>query len=153
MHKKVPSLGSCQFLNSSLHKLFWIGARGGELRFQFVHQGHELIDFGHDAMLFGKGRERVWSLPRTMILPLMSGNSSRICVVTSQPAFSKAGVMNFVQMSRSLRSFLFMQVQFVFQKFLIIPIVPLLQDLGKVNLINTVLMGVILFRNNYFKKT
>lgn len=29
------------------------GAGGGELRFQRVHQGHQLIHFGHDTVLFG----------------------------------------------------------------------------------------------------
>ena len=33
------------------------GAGGGELRFQLVHQGHQLIHFRHDPALFGKGGE------------------------------------------------------------------------------------------------
>ena len=33
------------------------GAGGGELRFQRVHQGHQLIHFGHDPALFGEGWE------------------------------------------------------------------------------------------------
>jgi len=31
------------------------GAGGGELRFQGVHQGHQLLHFGHDPSLFGEG--------------------------------------------------------------------------------------------------
>ncbi|MDB6151086.1 MAG: hypothetical protein JWQ44_2534 [Chthoniobacter sp.] len=31
------------------------GAGGGELRFQRVHQGHQLPHFGHDPALFGEG--------------------------------------------------------------------------------------------------
>jgi hypothetical protein len=38
---------------------------------------------------------------------LVSGNSSRNWVAGFQPAFSKAGVMYLVQMSRSVRLFLF----------------------------------------------
>lgn len=30
---------------------------GGELRFQSVTEGHEVIHFGDDALLFGEGRE------------------------------------------------------------------------------------------------
>jgi hypothetical protein len=32
-------------------------AGGGELRFQRVDQGHQLLHFGHDALLFGEGWE------------------------------------------------------------------------------------------------
>ena len=31
------------------------GAGGGELRFQRVHQGHQLLHFRQDPGLFGKG--------------------------------------------------------------------------------------------------
>ena len=31
------------------------GAGGGELRFQRVHPGHQLLHFGHDPALFGEG--------------------------------------------------------------------------------------------------
>src|SRR5262245_28601892 len=41
-----------------------------------------------------------------MMRPLVKKTSSRICVSTSQPAFSTAGVMYFVHMSRSLKVFL-----------------------------------------------
>jgi len=41
-------------------------------------------------------------LPRTTIRPLMKLTSSRICVISSQSADFTAGVMNFVQVSRSL---------------------------------------------------
>ena len=42
-----------------------------------------------------------------MMRPLVKLTSSRIWAISSQPAFFTAGVMNLVQMSRSLRSFLF----------------------------------------------
>jgi hypothetical protein len=42
-----------------------------------------------------------------MIRPGEMSNSSRICVARSQPASWSAGVMNFEQMSRSERAFLF----------------------------------------------
>ena len=41
-----------------------------------------------------------------MIRPLVKQTSSRICDSTSQPACLTAGVMNLVQMSRSLSDFL-----------------------------------------------
>ena len=43
-----------------------------------------------------------------MIRPLVKATSSRICIIPSQPARFTAGPMNLEQMSRSLRSFLFM---------------------------------------------
>ena len=49
---------------------------------------------------------RLTSLPRTMIRPLVKLTSSRICNSSSHPALRRAGVMNLVQMSRSLRLFL-----------------------------------------------
>jgi hypothetical protein len=42
-------------------------------------------------------------LPRTMMRPLVKPTSSRICSISSHPARRRAGVMNLVQMSRSLR--------------------------------------------------
>ncbi len=51
---------------------------------------------------------RVTSFPRTMMRPLVKATSSRICIIPSQPARLTAGPMNLEQMSRSLRSFLFM---------------------------------------------
>src|SRR5205814_3083643 len=57
----------CGVLNSEFgderfEKLRGGGAGGGELRFQPVHQGHQLIHFGHDPALFGErweGNEEV----------------------------------------------------------------------------------------------
>src|SRR5688572_32018515 len=43
-----------------------------------------------------------------MMRPLVKPTSSRICHWISQPALTTAGVIYFVQMSRSLRSLLFM---------------------------------------------
>ena len=42
-----------------------------------------------------------------VLVTLLKLTSSWICDITSQPARLTAGVMNFVQMSRSLRSVLF----------------------------------------------
>src|SRR5437762_1128821 len=49
------------------------GARGGELRFQSVHQGHQLIHFGHDPALFGERWE--WDPKKGLLLyaDLVSG--------------------------------------------------------------------------------
>ena len=41
-----------------------------------------------------------------MMRPLVKLTSSRICDISSHPAARNAGVMNFVQMSRSERAFL-----------------------------------------------
>src|SRR5712691_7034073 len=43
-----------------------------------------------------------------MIRPLVKLTSSRSCVISSQPACRSEGVMNLVQISRSLSCFLFM---------------------------------------------
>ena len=55
------------------------GARGGELRFQFVDQGHQLIHFGHDTALFGEGREWYQEVPnqRKVKIPLRDTLASR----------------------------------------------------------------------------
>src|ERR1035438_8212537 len=42
--------------------------------------------------------------------PLVKLTSSRICVISSQPACFTAGLMNLLQMSRSLRSFMFIRL-------------------------------------------
>jgi hypothetical protein len=41
-----------------------------------------------------------------MMRPLVKLNSSRICTISSHPALRSAGVINFVQMSRSLSVYL-----------------------------------------------
>ena len=52
------SLRNCgEFRYHCFGQLRGSGAGGGELRFQLVHQGHQLIDFGHDPALFGEGWE------------------------------------------------------------------------------------------------
>jgi hypothetical protein len=56
--------------------------------------------------LGGLASPRLDFLPRTKIRPLVNDTSSRNCVITSQPASTIAGVMNLVQMSRSLKDFL-----------------------------------------------
>ena len=45
--------------------------------------------------------------------PLVKATSSRICIIPSQPARLTAGPMNLEQMSRSLRSFLFMEASLI----------------------------------------
>ena len=44
-----------EFGNEGFEEVRGGGAGGGELRFQLVHQGHQLIHFGHDPALFGEG--------------------------------------------------------------------------------------------------
>jgi hypothetical protein len=46
-----------EFCHEGVEEIFGGGAGGGELRFQLVHQGHQLICFGHDPALFGEGWE------------------------------------------------------------------------------------------------
>lgn len=41
-------------------QLFTGGAGSGELHFQRVHQGHQLLHLGHDPALFGEGWEWDW---------------------------------------------------------------------------------------------
>ena|GEM_PF-1375855 len=43
-----------QLGDESGEELFLGGAGGGQLRFQFVHQSHQLIHLGYDAALFGE---------------------------------------------------------------------------------------------------
>jgi hypothetical protein len=45
--------------------------------------------------------------------PLVKATSSRLCIIPSQPARLTEGPMNLEQMSRSLRSFLFMEVSLI----------------------------------------
>jgi hypothetical protein len=47
--------GGGKFGDDCFHEFFGGGAEGGELRFQLVHQGHQLFHFGHDPALFGEG--------------------------------------------------------------------------------------------------
>jgi hypothetical protein len=49
----ISSLRGGEFSDEGFHEFLGGGTGGGELRFQLVHQGHQLIDFGHDAALFG----------------------------------------------------------------------------------------------------
>ena len=58
---------------------------------------------GARALTRRLGLPRATNLPRTMMRPLVKLTSSRICAVRSQPAATREGVMNLVQMSRSLR--------------------------------------------------
>lgn len=54
----------------------------------------------------GKTVGTLFPLPRTMTRPLVKVTSSRTCRWMSHPAAATAGVMNLVQMSRSLSAFL-----------------------------------------------
>jgi len=51
----------------------------------------------------------LWVIDRHRMFSLAIGGSSRSCVISSHPARRSAGVMNLVQMSRSLSCFLFMR--------------------------------------------
>ncbi len=55
---------------------------------------------------------RPTGLPRTMRRPLVKLTSSWICVISSHPDWRRAGVMNLVQMSRSLRLVLSIPIRF-----------------------------------------
>jgi len=47
-----------QLGHESFEKALGNGAAGGELRFQLVHQGHQLIHLGHDPAAWGEGVKR-----------------------------------------------------------------------------------------------
>ena len=47
-----------------------VGVGGGELRVELVAEGHEFIDLGDDAVLFGEGRES-----KNKLVNILSGNS------------------------------------------------------------------------------
>jgi hypothetical protein len=53
-------LGSGEFGDEGGEEVRGGGAGGGELRFQRVHQGHQLLDFAHDPALFGEGFHAVF---------------------------------------------------------------------------------------------
>ena len=46
---------SSEFGDEGFEEVRGGGARGGELRFQFGNQGHQLAHFGHDPALFCEG--------------------------------------------------------------------------------------------------
>jgi len=52
------SILAAEFGNQSVHKTCCSRPGSIELLFQPIHQGHQLIDFGDDPALFGKGWER-----------------------------------------------------------------------------------------------
>ena len=54
-HKE--NLGN-SLLDETIGKIELSGLCGGEAGFEGVAEGHELIDFGYDAVLFGEGWER-----------------------------------------------------------------------------------------------
>ena len=43
-----------RFLQDGFEEAAAFGLGGGELRFQPVAQGHQFVDFGDDAVLFGE---------------------------------------------------------------------------------------------------
>jgi len=51
-----------QFGHDGLHQVRGGGAGFGDLRFQLVHQGHQLIHLGHDPALFGEGGSAIGML-------------------------------------------------------------------------------------------
>ena len=56
------------------------GAGGGELRFQQVREGHQLIHFGHDPALFGEGWERNGQTFQLGSFDSLGGYSSSVLV-------------------------------------------------------------------------
>lgn len=49
-----------------------LGLGGGELRFQAVAEGHQLVDFGDDAVLFGEGGRRIGMSATNLVLKCVS---------------------------------------------------------------------------------
>ncbi len=47
--------GCCELADEGGEQVRGGSAGGGELYFQLVYQGHQLIDFADDATLFGEG--------------------------------------------------------------------------------------------------
>ena len=66
-------------------------------------QGHYPLLVGKDML--NRRADLGTSLPRTVMRPFVMVTSSRICDIASQPAPTSAGLMNLVQISRSLRDF------------------------------------------------
>ena len=54
----VPALAACDGLQGGLAQGVLQSAAGFLLRLQLVAQGHQFIDFGDDAGLFLRGRQR-----------------------------------------------------------------------------------------------
>lgn len=56
--------GLCEFGDEGGEEVRGGGAGGGELLLQRVHQGHQLLHFGHDPALFGEGFQfsRSWRI-------------------------------------------------------------------------------------------
>ena len=52
--RHTPGLNR-EFGHDGLHEVRSRGARGDDLSVQLVHQGHQLLHFGHDPALFGEG--------------------------------------------------------------------------------------------------
>lgn len=50
--------GASKFSHKGFEEVRGGVAGGGELRFHLVHQGHQLIHFGHDPALLGEGWKR-----------------------------------------------------------------------------------------------
>ena len=53
------------------------GLGGCELRFQSVAQGHQFINFGDNAVLFGKGRETDDQVEQNRLIEVLHGCSDR----------------------------------------------------------------------------
>jgi len=71
---------ACDFGDEGGEEVRGGGAGGGELRFQRVHQGHQLLHFGHDPALFAEGWE--WNF-RSSIRPHGEMTMSRRCNLKS----------------------------------------------------------------------
>ena len=51
----MASVPVSEFVDYGVEQVGGGGAGRGELRFQCVHQGHQLVHLGHDPALFGEG--------------------------------------------------------------------------------------------------
>ncbi len=54
IHAQAPAV---QLGDEGVEEVRSGGARGGELGFQLIHQGHQFVHSGHDPALFCEGRE------------------------------------------------------------------------------------------------
>lgn len=68
-------LSSGQFRDEGGEEVRGGRAGGGELRFQLVHQGHQLIHFGHDPALFGEWWEGDCDTAETSEADLLLSNA------------------------------------------------------------------------------
>jgi hypothetical protein len=78
-----------QFGDEGFEEVRGGGAGSGELRFQLVHQGHQLIHFGHDPALFGEGWDEDRSRGERHLFYLATSSITGFCIVTPGREFSR----------------------------------------------------------------